>query len=224
VRAEPLQLCYIGDMTEDKQLRKEAERAARLRGPLSLRQRIRNQWEALDVARRVIDSLDHSVRYGLIIFSAVNTGAVILLVRPHLFPNMTATTLLVLKAIGAFYIGVALWILFYAIRSLSPRLVPRELARLTAETGEHLGASEDHVMLMSLRPGIRQHGTLAEFHESWRSLNGEQLSRELSEAILVARHMMERKYAVLNRLYPALGVMLLLAALLIIVMASIPGA
>ena len=26
--------------------------------PLSLRQRIRNQWEALDVARRVLDSLD----------------------------------------------------------------------------------------------------------------------------------------------------------------------
>lgn len=211
-------------MTDENSLLKEAKRAAKQAAPLSQRQRIRNQWEALDVARRVLDSLDHSVRYGLIIFSAVNTGAVILLVRPNLFPNLSPTMLLVFKALGALYVGVAVGILFYSIRSLSPRLVPKELARLTAETGEHLGASEDHIMLMSLRPGLIRHGTLAEFHQSWRNLTGEQLSRELSEAILVARHMMERKYAVLNRLYPALGIMLVLAALLVIAMASIPNA
>jgi len=55
-------------------------------------------------------------------------------------------------------------------------------------------------------------------------LTSEELSQELSEAILISKHMMERKYAVLNRLYPALAVMLLLAALLILVMASIPRA
>jgi hypothetical protein len=209
---------------EEKRLRKAAERAAELAGPLQLRERLRNQWEALDVARHVLDSLDHSVRYGLIIFSAVNTGAVILLVRPHLFPNLASGTLVLMRILGALYLGVALWILFYAIRSLSPRLVPNELARLAEQTDTHRTPSEDHILLMTLRPVGLQPSTLASFHEGWRGLTGEELSRELSEAILISKHMMERKYAVLNRLYPALAVMLLLAALLILVMASIPGA
>jgi hypothetical protein len=211
-------------MKEQKRLRKEAEQAARDAGPLALRERIRNQWEALEVARRVLDSLDHSVRYGLIIFSAVNTGAVILIVRPHLFPNMAAGTLLLLRILGGLYVGVALWILFYAIRSLSPRLGPQELARLTEQTDTHRTSSEDHILLMTLRPVGVEPSTLAAFHDGWRGLTGEELSRELSEAILISKHMMERKYAVLNRLYPALAVMLLLAAVLILVMAAVPAA
>ena len=112
----------LDHMKEEKRLRKLAEQAARDAGPLPLRDRIRNQWEAVETARRVLDSLDHSVRYGLIIFSAVNTAAVVLIVRPHLFSGLTPGALLLFRSLGALYLLVALWILFYAIRSLSPRL------------------------------------------------------------------------------------------------------
>lgn len=210
-------------MEEDQRLRKEAERAAEVTGPLALRERIRNQWEALGIARHVLDGLDHSVRYGLIIFSAVNTGAVILIVRPTLFENLNPGSLLVLKGLGALYVGVALWILFYAVRSLSPRLPPRELARLIAQTGSHRVVSKEHILLMTLRPVAPEDRTLDAFHEGWQTVTGEELSRELSEAILISKNMMERKYAVLNRLYPALAVMLLLAALLIVTLASTSG-
>jgi len=210
-------------MSDENRLRKEAKRAARLAGPLSLRQRIRNQWEALDVARRVLDSLDHSVRYGLIIFSAVNTAAVILIVRPTLLPSLPPGTQLVLRILGGLYLLVALWILFYAIRSLSPRLGPQELARLAEQTDTHRTSAEDHILLMSLRPVGAAASTLAGFHEGWRGLTGEELSRELSEAILISKHMMERKYAVLNRLYPALAVMLVLAAVLVLIIAAHPA-
>ena len=211
-------------MKEEKRLQKEAEQAAREAGPLELRERIRNQWEALDVARRVLDSLDHSVRYGLIIFSAVNTAAVVLIVRPQLLSSLPPAALWVMRGLGGLYLLVALWILFYAIRSLSPRLAPHELARLKEQTDAHRTSSEDHILLMALRPVGAESSTLAAFHDGWRGLTGEELSRELSEAILISKHMMERKYAVLNRLYPALAVMLLLAAVLILVIAALPTA
>ena len=63
----------------------------------------------------------------------------------------------------------------------------------------------------------------AHFHDGWKSVTGEELSRELSEAILIAKNQVERKYAVLNRLYPGLAAMLFLAALLIVVLAALPS-
>ena len=188
---------------------------------LNIRERIRNQWEAIGIARHVLDGLDHSVRYGLLIFSAVNTGAVILIVRRDMFAAVSPLALLILKGLGALYVGVALWILFYAIRSLSPRLPPKELARLIAQTDAHRIATREHILLMTLR--AQESTTLGVFHEGWQTVTGEELSLELSEAILISKNMMDRKYAVLNRLYPALAVMLFLAALLIIVLATIPG-
>ena len=202
---------------------KEPVRGGEPEGPLSLKERLRNQWEAVGIARHLLDGLDHSVRYGLIIFSAVNTGAVILIARPSLFENLSPGTLLILKGLGALYVGVALWILFYAIRSLSPRLPPRQLARLIAQTDAHLIASREHILLMTLRPLVPEHRNLAAFHEGWQTVTGEELSRELSEAILIAKNMMERKYAVLSRLYPGLAVMLLLAAVLVVTMAAASG-
>jgi hypothetical protein len=190
--------------------------------PLGIRERLRNQWEAIGIARHVLDGLDHSVRYGLIIFSAVNTGAVILIVRRDMFAALGPAALVILKVLGGLYVAVALWILFYAIRSLSPRLPAKELARLIAQTGAHRAVAKEHILHMTLRPGAPE-STLTAFHEGWQTMTGEELSLELSEAILIAKHMMERKHAVLNRLYPALAVMLFLAALLIIVLATIPG-
>ena len=191
--------------------------------PLGIRDRLRNQWEAIGVARHVLDGLDHSVRYGLLIFSAVNTGAVILIVRKDMFSALSPLTLLLLKALGALYVGVALWILFYAIRSLSPKLPAKELARLIAWTDAHRVADREHILLMTVRPLAEESTRLGIFHEGWQTVTGEELSRELSEAILIAKNQAERKYALLDRLYPALAVMLLLAALLIVVLAAIPG-
>src|SRR6185436_16818911 len=108
-------------------------------------------------------------------------------------------------------------ILFYAIRSLSPRLPPKELARLVSQTDAHRIVSKDLILLMTLRPLPAESITLGHFHDGWKAVTGEELSRELSEAILIAKNQVERKYAVLNRLYPGLAAMLFLAALLIIV-------
>ena len=94
---------------------------------------------------------------------------------------------------------------------------------MSEQTDTHRTSQEDHILLMTLRPVGSEPSTLTTFHDGWRGLTGEELSRELSEAILISKHMMERKYAVLNRLYPALAVMLVLAAVLILVIAALPS-
>src|SRR5438876_5667087 len=55
----------------------EASGSAARRGArtASIRERIRNQWEILNLERRFAEDLDRSVRYALIVFGIVNTGA-----------------------------------------------------------------------------------------------------------------------------------------------------
>jgi len=47
--------------------RRRRRRLAETTEPLSIRERIRNQWEVLDLERRFLEDLDQSVRYALIV-------------------------------------------------------------------------------------------------------------------------------------------------------------
>src|SRR5947208_2208774 len=51
--------------------------------PLSIRERIRNQWEILGLERRFAEDVDRSVRYALIVFGVTNTAAVLVLARAN---------------------------------------------------------------------------------------------------------------------------------------------
>ena len=37
--------------------------------PLSIRERVRNQWDVLDLQRRLLENADQRVRYGLVILA-----------------------------------------------------------------------------------------------------------------------------------------------------------
>src|SRR5881398_1104553 len=45
--------------------------------PLSIRERIRNQWEILGLERRFAEDVDRSVRYALIVFGVTSTATVL---------------------------------------------------------------------------------------------------------------------------------------------------
>src|SRR6187549_925202 len=48
---------------------------------LSIGERIDNQWEVLDLERRLSEGLDKRVRYALIVFGVTNAAAVLVLAR-----------------------------------------------------------------------------------------------------------------------------------------------
>lgn len=93
-------------------------------GPMVPRERLRNQWEALDLARRALEDAEKSVRYALLIFGVLNTVVVLLLTRRQEFsaaPGWARSGTTVLEVA---YAVVAVTVLVFAIRSLRPSLRP----------------------------------------------------------------------------------------------------
>jgi hypothetical protein len=177
--------------------------------PLELRERLRHQWDVLDLERRMLENAEHRVRYGLIIFGAVNTGVVLFLARQPLLIPLSPSLALLLRAMAALYVLVAFTVLAGALRSLRPGLSARQIARLVKS--ELVPERRDQVLL-SLIPTGEGLARLSELHRAWRTVSAEQLSAELTQACLIISTDMEGKAIVMRRLYASLGVMLALAA------------
>lgn len=177
--------------------------------PLAIRERLRNQWDVLDLQRRLLDNADQRVRYGLVIFGAVNTGVVVLISRAPAFSNVAPTGGVLLRAVAALYVVVAFIVLGDSLRSLRPALSPRTLASMMA--GDD-GTRRREQVLLTLLPTGAAEARLADLHRAWCQLTGEQLSAELSQASHICSGMMQTKLAAVRRLYSALAVMLFLAA------------
>jgi len=197
-----------------KRARKRADKAGRRKSddrhePLALRERLRHQWDVLDLERRMLENAEHRVRYGLIIFGAVNTGVVLLLARQPLIAPLSPSLALLLRGMAALYVLVAFTVLAGALRSLRPGLSARQITRLVRS--EFVPERRDQVLL-SLIPTGEGLARLSELHRAWRTVSAEQLSAELTQASLIISTDMEGKAIVMRRLYASLGVMLTLAA------------
>src|SRR2546430_10409665 len=71
------------ERAERKMERRRDRRLGEALEPLSIRERIRNQWEILGLERRFAEDVDRSVRYAPIVFGVTHTAAVLGLAPPH---------------------------------------------------------------------------------------------------------------------------------------------
>jgi hypothetical protein len=177
--------------------------------PLNLRERIRNQWDVFELQRHLLESLDQMVRYGLLIFGAVNTGVVILISRPTIMVGLSPDVATVARGVGILYGVTAFLLLADAVRSLRPRLAASDMRAMGIDPSLGLDTTS---VLMTLIPVGDAMGRLGSLHEHWQRASGESFSRELSEASRLCAILIERKSARLQRIFLTLGCMLLLAA------------
>ena len=195
---------------EAKQRKKERKRLKEARQPLSAQERLRHQWDVLDLERRLMEDLDRSVRYALIVHGVTNTAAVLIATRSSLFVTMAPAALVILKILSAAYAVVAFATLAYAIRSFRPKLTLETMAGMRALAG---GAAVRPLLV--ILPSAAPIPMPAELDAAWERTSREELSRELTIATLASKAASDRKHATLKRLYTGLWLMLLLGALMI---------
>ncbi|MFN8574113.1 MAG: hypothetical protein U0132_18795 [Gemmatimonadaceae bacterium] len=189
--------------------KERSRKTPRADAPLGIRERLRNQWDVLDLQRRLLENADQRVRYGLVIFGAVNTGVVVLLTKAPAFSELSPTAVMVLRAVAIVYVIVAFTVLGDSLRSLRPALSPKTLVHMLAG---FTGPPRRDQVLLTLMPTEKNQLRLADLHRAWCGVTGEQLSAELSQASVICSSMMDTKLVAVRRLYAALAVMLLLAA------------
>lgn len=196
---------------EEKLRKRERKRLKEARELLPIQERLRYQWDVLDLERRLVEDLDRSVRYALIVYGVTNTAAVLIITRSSVFVTVAPVTLAILKILAAVYTVVASVTLAYAIRSFRPKLTLATMAGLRALGGD-LGARP----LLVIFPSAAPSPTPAELDTAWERTSREDLSRELTIATLASKAASDRKHAALKRLYIGLSLMLLLGAMMLI--------
>ena len=199
-------------MDEEKQQKRERKRLEESQEPLEMRERLRNQWEVVGLQRRILQDMDRSVRYGLVIFTAANTGAALLISRTHLVAGDSTRAFLALKILMVLYLGLAIVILMSSLRSLRPVLTPQELVKLgQAVMGESYRPLR---VMLPVLPTKGDQESLRGVHQAWQSASGEEISLELTQTSLLLKCLIEIKHSGVHKLYANLVRMLVMAVVL----------
>lgn len=179
---------------------------------LSIGERLRNQWEVIDLEHRLAEALDKRVRYALVVFGVTNAAAVLVLVRFEKFRQGAAAW--TVRVLGMAYVILAVMILRDALRALRPQLSADEFEHSARqpifEDPAETPVSRGILAVGSSRPSPQ------EFHTRWQRITGEELSRQLSGMSLGFSELADRKLAALRQLYNALSLSVVLTACLLI--------
>lgn len=183
--------------------------------PMVTRERLRNQWEALDLVRRALEDAEKSVRYALLIFGVLNTMVFLLLTRRQDLSAMSGWARPGAIALGIIYAVGAVAFLVFAIRALHPSLRPWEAHFRTGSPEPVLptGHAPDGVVLFR---DVLKYTSLG-YQQAWRNLTDEQLSAELAGLQYILAGRAHRKHENLRRLYGGLGILLALGAAMFLV-------
>ena len=179
--------------------------------PLRVRERLRHQWDALDLQRRILEDMNQSVRYALIIFGTVNTAVVFVMLRVPYLTSLPGSQLAIRVTVAS-YALFAFAVLIDAVRLLRWRVSGAEFAAWRRELAER---GYDDQVLLSLFPFGNGQASLDARVRAWQNASGEQLSVELTQLCGFLSTLFDTKAASLRRLYTALSVMLPLAAVVV---------
>lgn len=205
--------------TEDgKQARKRLKREAKWqrdaeRPPDSF-ERFRIVTESVEQARKVVELVDHKVRYALVIIGVLNAGVFFLLSRAHFLANLAPALRPWVAGFMVVYAGLTALFVFYAVDSLRPRRLRR--TGLLSDTGERDGQAPRGLLYWET---ITQYD-LDSYRKAWGSVRMAQLN---AEAVLISFHLarlLDAKYAALGRLYRGMAVLAILAGVQVAVYAA----
>jgi len=182
--------------------------------PLSIRERIRNQWEILGLERRFAEDVDRSVRYALIVFGVTNTAAVLVLARANVLGAGSGLAIWGVRLLVGLYALLVLNTLREALHALHPPLSAMPFAGI-ARAARPLDDSEPPLSLSILPIGASRPSE-EDYHRGWQEISGEELSRQLSVASLFFGGLGESKNAALRKLYAGVTLSLLVTAVVIV--------
>jgi hypothetical protein len=181
--------------------------------PFGVRDRIHHQWEVLDVERRFAEGLEQSVRYALIVFGVTNTSAVLVLTRSDILRDGSVPAVWSVRVLAALYTTLAVAILGHALRALRPQHSSSEIAALVSRVRQR-NASQAHLAVGVLPIGENRPSE-EDYHAGWQTLTPEELSWQLSVALLALGGLTQKKHTALRRLYAGLTLSVLVTALLV---------
>ena len=181
--------------------------------PMITRERLRNQWEALDLVRRALEDAEKSVRYALLIFGVLNTMVFLLLTRRDL-SAMSGFARVGNTALDVTYAVVAVAVLVFAIRALHPSFHAWE-AHFRAGSNEPVSPAGRADGVVLFRDVLKY--SIDGYQQAWRNLTDEQLSAELASLSYILTWHANRKNENLRRLYGGLGILLVLGAAMFLV-------
>ena len=181
--------------------------------PFGVRDRIHNQWEVVDLARRFAEGLEQSVRYALIVFGVTNTAAVLVLARSDILRGASGPVAWSGRLVAALYTLLAVKILGDALRALRPQLSSSELGEIVTRLRPRDSAMTR--AFIAILPMGANRPTEEQYHAAWQLLTPEELSWQLSVVLLAMGSMAGTKHTALRRLYAGLALSVLVTALLV---------
>jgi hypothetical protein len=181
--------------------------------PFGVRDRIHHQWEVLDVERRFAEGLEQSVRYALIVFGVTNTAAVLVLARSDILRDGSGSAAWSVRVVAALYTMLAVKVLGDALRALRPQHSSSEIAELVTHVRQSNGFQARAVI--GVLPIGMSRPSEEEYHAGWQTLTPEELSWQLSVALLALGALTQKKHAALRTLYAGLTLSVVVTALLV---------
>lgn len=185
-----------------EKLEKALRRAEEARGLLDPADRYKALVNAVKQAQDLIEMGDRKARFALVIMSALNAVAVLLVARggTSLFPPSGVWYTAFVAQVGV-YLVLTLYFVGQAVSALRPRGVhPPAAHELPAEV--EAGAS----MRVLFHADVMARGR-TEYRALWERLRMDNLTTELADQLYTLSMVNQRKYAALDRLYAGVSVM-----------------
>jgi hypothetical protein len=213
--AMPEILATEDEMQAHKRHKLEAKWQRDAERPPESFERFRILTQSVEEARKVIDLVDHRVRYALVIVGVLNAGVFFLVSRGHFLANLAPQLQPWVAGFLVAYAGLTALFVLYAIDSLRPRRLGR--TGLLSDTGEP--DRQGPQGLLYWETIIRY--DLESYRKAWGGVRMAQLN---AEAVLINYHLakvLEAKYGALGRLYRGIAVLAILAAIQIAIYAAV---
>src|SRR4029453_19002683 len=163
---------------------------------LNIPQRIRNQWEVIELERRLSEGEDRRVRYALLVFGVTNAAAVLALARVDTFGQDSGPGGWGGRVFALVYVILAVMILRDALRAMRPRLSAAEVEHVARQP--ILDDPAETPVSRGILPVGSTRPSPGEYHARWQRITGEELSRQLSEISLALSGLAETKLAALR--------------------------
>ena len=181
---------------------------------LSIGERIRNQWELIDLDHRLFDGIDRRVRYALVVFGVTNAAAALVLARFDSFNQNSSPAAWAVRIFGVAYVLLAVMILRNTLRALRPRLSAPEFEHMARQP--LLDDPAETLVSRGILPVGSSRPSPQEYHARWQRMTGEELSRQLSVMSLAFSELADSKLAALRQLYSALSLSVVLTMCLLV--------
>jgi len=208
------------DSLQRRGVKKLRRRLVEASEELSIRERIRNQWEVIELERRMSEGVDRRVRYALLVFGVTNAAAVLALTRFDTFGQDSGPAAWAGRVFAVVYVILAVMILRDALRAMRPRLSAAEFEHVARQP--ILDDPAETLVSRGILPVGSSRPSPGEYHARWQRITGEELSRQLSSISLAFSGLAETKLAALRQLYTALALSVALTACLVVALLLVP--